>query len=84
MDSTQTTDLVERALQMAHTLRGEVAQTLVFYADRGSQFTRDQLYQVCQELGIDQSMGRTGVCFDHAMAESFWSTLTNKFYHRRV
>lgn len=83
MDSTQTTDLVERALRMAHTLRGEVPDGLVFHADRGTQFTSDQLYQVCQELGIDQSMGRTGVCFDDAMAESFWSTLKTEFYDRR-
>lgn len=45
--------------------------------------TCDQLYRVCQELGINQSMGRTGVCFDNAMAESFWSTLKNEFYDRR-
>jgi transposase InsO family protein len=83
MDSTQTTDLVERALRMAHTLRGEVPEGLVFHADRGTQFTSDQLFQVCRELGIDQSMGRTGVCFDNAMAESFWSTLKTEFYDRR-
>ncbi len=33
MDSTQTTDLVERALRMAHTLRGDVPEGLVFHAD---------------------------------------------------
>ncbi|AGF73047.1 hypothetical protein A605_10235 [Corynebacterium halotolerans YIM 70093 = DSM 44683] len=33
MDSTQTTDLVERALRMAHMLRGEVPDGLVFHAD---------------------------------------------------
>lgn len=83
MDATHTTELVERALRMAHTLRGKVSDDLVFHADRGTQFTSDQLYRVCQELGIDQSMGRTGVCFDNAMAESFWSTLKTEFYERR-
>lgn len=83
MDATHTTDLVERALRMAHTLRGEVPDDLVFHADRGTQFTSEQLYQVCQELHIDQSVGRTGVCFDNAMAESFWSTLKTEFYDRR-
>ena len=69
MDSVQDTSLVERALRMAYTLRGEVADGLVFHADRGSQFTSDQIWDVCRDLGIAQSVGRTGVCFDNAMAE---------------
>lgn len=83
MDSVQTMDLVERALRMAHTLRGEVPDGLVFYADRGCQFTSTQMWEVCQELGIAQSVGRTGVCFDNAMSESFWSTLKTEFYDRK-
>ncbi|QCB28344.1 hypothetical protein CENDO_05295 [Corynebacterium endometrii] len=27
-------------------------------------------------------MGRTGVCFDNAMIQSFWSTLKTEFYDR--
>ncbi|MGP5573751.1 IS3 family transposase [Corynebacterium casei] len=83
MDSVQDSYLVERALRMAYTLRGEVPDGLVFHADRGTQFTSNQLWQVCQELGIAQSVGRTGVCFDNAMAESFWSTLKTEFYDRK-
>lgn len=33
MDSVQNTDLVERALRMAYTLRGELHTDLVFHAD---------------------------------------------------
>lgn len=83
MDSVQDSHLVERALRMAHTLRGEVPEGLVFHADRGTQFTSEQLWKVCQELGIAQSVGRTGVCFDNAMSESFWSTLKTEFYDRK-
>ncbi len=60
--------LVERALRMAHTLRGDVPDGLVFHADRGTQFTSEKLWEVCRNLGIAQSVGRTGVCFDNAMA----------------
>lgn len=73
----------ERALHMAYTLRGEVPDGVVFQADRGTQFTSEQLWQVCQELGIAQLVGRTGVCFDNAMAEAFWSTLKTGFYDRK-
>lgn len=69
MDSVQNTDLVERALRMAYTLRGGGADGVVFHADRGAQFTSGQLWDVCQQPGIGQSVGRTGVCFDNAMAE---------------
>lgn len=83
MDSVQDSYLVERALRMAYTLRGDVPDGVVFHADRGTQFTSEQLWNVCQQLGIAQSVGRTGVCFDNAMAESFWSTLKTEFYDRK-
>ena len=62
LDSVQNTDLVERALRMAKTLRGEQAPgQVVFHADRGAQFTSAQLHDVAVELDLLQSVGRTGV-----------------------
>lgn len=52
------------------------------FRDSGTQYTSEQIHKVTKRLGVDQSMGRTGVCWDNAMAESFWSTLKNEFYHR--
>ncbi|MDQ0672745.1 putative transposase [Pseudarthrobacter siccitolerans] len=83
MDSTQITSLVERALRMAYVLRGGGPAGVVFHADRGTQYTSAQLNDVCSGLGIRQSVGRTGVCWDNAMQESFWSTLKTEFYDRR-
>lgn len=82
MDDKQTTDLVERALRMAHTLRGSLPGEVVLHADRGCQFTSAQMHEVSVELCVRQSMGRTGVCWDNAMSESFWSTLKTEFYDR--
>jgi transposase InsO family protein len=83
MDSAQTSSLVERALRMAYILRGGGPAGVVFHADRGTQYTSTQLNDVCAGLGIRQSVGRTGVCWDNAMQESFWSTLKTEFYDRR-
>nr|WP_277870895.1 integrase core domain-containing protein [Cryobacterium sp. TMT2-42-4] len=33
---------------------------------------------------MTRSMGYTGVCWDNAMAESFFATHKTEFYHRRV
>ena len=85
LDSVQNTDLVERALRMARTLRQDQipGQVGCSTPDRGSQFTSAQLHEVAVELDLYlQSVGRTGVCWDNAMSESFWSTLKTEFYDR--
>lgn len=85
VDATMTTDLVESALRMAHALRGRLpAHRIVFHADRGTQYTSAQLAAACRDLGLLQSMGRTGICWDNAMAESFFSALKNERVHRTV
>lgn len=40
--------------------RGEVADGLECHADRGTQFISEQLWEMCRNLGIAQSVGRTG------------------------
>ena len=75
-------DLVEAALRMAVTLRGTPPAQVIFHADRGTQYTSSQIAAVAAELDVLQSMGRTGVCWDNAPAESFWSTFKTEFYDR--
>jgi putative transposase len=76
-------DLVDQALTMAVVLRGVLPEKVIFHADRGIQYTSTQITDLCSGLGLLQSMGRTGVCWDNAAAESFWSTLKTEFYDRR-
>src|SRR4051794_37160573 len=46
------------------------------------QYTSEQLDQVAGEVDVRLSVGRTGVCWDNAQQESFWSTLKTEFYDR--
>ena len=78
------TDLVEDALQMAITLRGELPEKVVFHTDRGTQYASAQITKFARDNGITRSMGLTGICWDNAMAESFFATLKTEFYSRRV
>jgi len=76
-------DLACAALQMAVTVRGgpdairtkDEDQRLVFHTDRGATYTARAFTRLCQRLGIQQSMGRVGSCFDNAVAEAFFSSL---------
>lgn len=84
IDDHMRTDLVETALRMAITLRGELPTQVVFHTDRGTQYASTQITRFAAENGITRSMGNTGVCWDNAMAESFFATLKTEFYYRRV
>jgi transposase InsO family protein len=72
--------LVVEALDMAR-IHGHVAKGAVFHSDRGTQYTSKEFVRYCVKHGITRSMGRTGVCFDNAAAESFFATLKNEMYH---
>ena len=70
---------MESALRRAVTFRGADTAGVIFHADRGCQYTSTQLADAAQELGLLLSVGRTGVCWDNAQIESFWSTLKTEF-----
>lgn len=77
------TTLVADALQMAIATRGGTVEGVVFHTDRGSQYTSAEFGDLCRQLGVTQSMGATGVCWDNAAAESFFGTLKRELAHRR-
>ena len=76
------TGLVIDALRMAIT-HGRVAPDAVFHSDRGCQYTSAQFAEFCAGANVRTSVGRTGVCWDNAAAESFFATLKNEMYHRQ-
>jgi transposase InsO family protein len=73
--------LVVDALNRAVHRRGGAAG-VIFHSDRGSQYTSAEFAAVCARHEIRQSMGRTGVCWDNAAAESFFSTLKRELVRR--
>jgi putative transposase len=77
-------DLVEDALRMAIVLRGTLPGKVAFHTDRGTQYASGQVAIFTAANGITRSMGHTGVCWDNAMAESFFATLKTEFYYRRT
>lgn len=81
MDDNYRTPLVTAAITMAarnHDLR----PAAVFHSDRGSNYTSAEFGKVLRDLDIRQSVGRTGICYDNAMAESFFAVLKNERVHR--
>ena len=84
MGEQQSTDLVITALDMAATTRGAFPTGVVLHADRGTQFTSQKLAAYMRAVKGRVSMGRAGVCWDNAMAESFWATLKTEYYYRRT
>lgn len=77
------TDLICDAITMAAT-NVTFAENAVFHSDRGSQYTSAQFAKHLVDHGLKGSMGRTGVCWDNAMAESFFAALKNELVYRVV
>jgi transposase InsO family protein len=76
------TSLVVDALAMALT-HGHVQPEAVFHSDRGAQYTSAEFTAFCASKRVRTSLGRTGVCWDNAAAESFFAALKNEMYHRQ-
>jgi transposase InsO family protein len=77
------TELIKDAVRMAAGT-GLIEGDAVFHSDRGSNYTSDEFGRFLTGLGIRRSVGRTGVCYDNAMAESFFSAIKNEWLHRFI
>ena len=77
------TELITDAITMAadnHTL----APKCIAHSDRGSNYTSRAYATVLEKFDLKQSLGRTGICFDNAAAESFFATLKKERVYRTV
>ena len=68
------TELVADALRSACRER-RPARPVIFHSDRGCQYTSQQFATLAREFGVRLSVGRTGQCWDNALAESFFATI---------
>jgi transposase InsO family protein len=75
------TPLIKQAIEMA-ARNHSLADKAIFHTDRGSNYTSVQFARTLKRLNIRHSVGRTGICYDNAMAESFNAALKNELVHR--
>jgi len=80
------TELVLDALGMAVAARGgdHAVAGVIAHADRGSQYTSNDYLDFCQARQMRPSVGKTGICCDNAVAESFWESLKHECLRGRV
>jgi putative transposase len=81
ISSRASAQLCIEALEMAHR-NGHVQADAIFHSDRGCQYTSGAFQRCSSRLGVRQSMGRTGVCWDNAQAETFFASLKVECVYR--
>ena len=83
MDDNYKTPLIATAIRRA-AHNEQLAPRAIFHTDRGSNYTSYEFGKVLAGLDLRRSMGRTGICYDNAMAESFFAALKNELCNRTV
>lgn len=76
------TELPEQALRAALAQR-RPGHGVIFHSDRGCQYTSAQYTRLAHAHGVRLSVGRTGVCWDNAVAESFFATIKSELLNQR-
>lgn len=83
MDDNYRTPLISTAIRNA-AQNQPLHAAAIFHTDRGSNYTSNEFHDTLRRLDLRHSVGRTGVCWDNAMAESFFAALKNELVHRTV
>jgi putative transposase len=73
--------LITAAITMA-ARNHRIGPDAIFHSDRGSNYTSTEYAATLKNLSIRQSVGRTGICYDNALAESFFAALKTERVHR--
>ncbi len=82
IDEHMRTNLVTDALDMALTRRNP-GPGVIFHSDRGTQYTSKDFAKYCRKNKITRSLGKTGICYDNAVSESFFATYKKELIHTR-
>ena len=69
------TELITDALKMTTRNIPIRKEATIFHSDRGSQYMSHEFKEYCDQIGVRRSVGRTGICYDNAWAESFNAAL---------
>ena len=83
IDDNYKTPLITSAIEMA-ARNLDLPPGAVFHSDRGSNYTSAEFAGVLEGLNIRQSVGRTGICYDNALAESFNAAVKVERVYRTV
>ncbi len=76
MDTSMTTDLFLRALNMAvHTRGSNAVAGTIMHSDRGTQYCSAAFQNRLRQLDMRCSMGDVGQGWDNAPGDSIWSSL---------
>ena len=78
------TPLIMDAMRMAARNTTIVPGVTIFHSDCGTQYMSSGFADYCDSLGVRRSVGRTGICYDNAWAESFNATLKVELVNRTV
>jgi transposase InsO family protein len=77
------TELIAGALSNAVAAR-DPEPGVIFHSDRGCQYTSAAYAALAEENEVTLSVGRTGQCWDNALAESFFSSLKGELIDDRA
>lgn len=76
------TELISDALSNAVATR-DPSPGVIFHSDKGCQYTSTAYADLAADLAVTLSVGRTGQCWDNALAESFFASLKGECLDRQ-